>query len=87
MEKVMHVDAYGNGLLPSTPRYRLRRGLLLSSLLCCLLGAASAVHAGSVTYAYDTLGRLTSLTYSNGVVITYTYDAAGNRSSVVTTGV
>lgn len=48
---------------------------------------AGAVHAGSVVYAYDTLGRLKTAIYSNGVVITYVYDAAGNRSSRVTTGV
>ena len=42
--------------------------------------------AGSVAYLYDTLGRLKSATYSNGVVIIYNYDAAGNRASVVTSG-
>lgn len=42
---------------------------------------------GSVTYTYDSLGRLWTVTYSNGVVITYSYDAAGNRKSTVTTGV
>ena len=42
--------------------------------------------AGSVTYTYDNLGRLKTATYSNGVVITYSYDAAGNRTSVVTSG-
>jgi YD repeat-containing protein len=41
---------------------------------------AHAVHT------YDALGRLTKVTYSNGVVITYVYDAAGNRTSVVVTG-
>ncbi|WP_238947603.1 RHS repeat domain-containing protein [Caldimonas brevitalea] len=39
-----------------------------------------------MTYTYDTLGRVKTVTYSNGVVITYTYDAAGNRTSVVTAG-
>lgn len=42
--------------------------------------------AGSVIYAYDALGRLTSATYATGAVITYIYDAAGNRTSLVTTG-
>ena len=44
--------------------------------------------AGSVNYTYDTLGRLATLVYSNGVTtttVTYTYDAAGNRTSVTTT--
>ncbi|WP_072294368.1 RHS repeat domain-containing protein [Nitrosovibrio sp. Nv17] len=44
------------------------------------------ISAGSVTYAYDVLGRLTTATYGTGVVITYSYDASGNRTSVVTTG-
>ncbi len=42
--------------------------------------------AGSVTYTYDTLGRLSKATYSNGVVVTYAYDAAGNRTVVTVTG-
>lgn len=45
-----------------------------------------AASAGSVSYGYDNLGRLTNAAYSNGVVITYTYDAAGNRINVSTSG-
>lgn len=52
-------------------------------LLCCLSGGALA---GTVSYVYDTLGRLAKATYSNGLVITYAYDAAGNRSQTVVTG-
>lgn len=57
----------------------------------CCVGAvmtllASGVLAGSVSYQYDVLGRVTKVSYGNGTVITYTYDAAGNRSSVVVTG-
>lgn len=48
--------------------------------------AASIALAGSVTYTYDTLGRLSKATYSNGVVVTYAYDAAGNRTVVTVTG-
>lgn len=36
-----------------------------------------------VVYGYDTLGRLRTATYDNGKQIVYTYDPAGNRSSVV----
>lgn len=43
------------------------------------------VTSDSVTYGYDTLGRLTTLTYANGTVIQYNYDAVGNRTSTVTT--
>lgn len=46
----------------------------------------SASHAGSVAYTYDSLGRLSKATYANGVVITYVYDAAGNRTSYTVVG-
>lgn len=50
-----------------------------------VLGASAAL-AGSASYVYDSLGRLATVTYSNGVVITYVYDAAGNRMSFTVTG-
>ena len=56
------------------------------TLLFLLLSFAGPSFAGSVNYTYDVLGRLKTVTYSNGVVITYSYDAAGNRTSAVTTG-
>ena len=37
------------------------------------------VDAAATSYTYDSLNRLTQTTYSDGTVITYTYDAAGNR--------
>ena len=37
------------------------------------------VSSGSNYYAYDSLNRLTNVDYGNGSVISYTYDAAGNR--------
>ena len=46
----------------------------------------SAIYAGSATYTYDNLGRVTKVTYSNGKSITYSYDAAGNRVTVVSAG-
>ena len=51
-----------------------------------LLGLSVSVFAGSISYTYDALGRVKTATYSNGVVVTYTYDAAGNRVSQITTG-
>jgi YD repeat-containing protein len=51
-----------------------------------LVGVASLALAGSASYTYDTLGRLTKVTYGNGVVITYAYDATGNRITLVVTG-
>ncbi|WP_448501009.1 RHS repeat domain-containing protein [Sphingomonas sp.] len=44
-----------------------------------------------VTYSYDSLGRLVTVTHAgggnNGVATHYTYDRAGNRTAVVTSGV
>lgn len=59
--------------------WRWLAGLLLAASACVAL-------AGSAVYTYDTLGRLTKVTYSNGVIVTYTYDAAGNRTAQVITG-
>ena len=64
-------------------RSRLARMCLTGALLAMLAGSALA---GSVSYLYDTLGRLAKATYSNGIVIIYSYDAAGNRSSTVVSG-
>lgn len=40
--------------------------------------------ADTATYTYDSLGRVKTVTFTNGTVITYNYDALGNRTSVVT---
>lgn len=54
-------------------------GLVLATL-------AGAVWAGSVSYTYDTLGRLTKATFGNGVALSYAYDGAGNRSTALVSG-
>ena len=41
---------------------------------------------GRVKYEYDANNRLTQVTYSNGVTVSYTYDALGNRLSKKVTG-
>ena len=61
----------------------IRRRFFAGLFLAGLMGPA---WAGSVTYTYDTLGRITQAAYSTGVVIAYVYDAAGNRSSYVISG-
>ena len=38
------------------------------------------------TYTYDDLNRLKTVKYSNGVTVSYTYDALGNRTSKKVTG-
>ena len=57
--------------------------LVAGGLLIILSGA---LQAGSVSYTYDSLGRLSKATYANGVVITYVYDASGNRTSYTVAG-
>ena len=39
----------------------------------------------TATYTYDSQGRIKTVTFANGTVITYNYDNMGNRTSVVTT--
>lgn len=48
-----------------------------------MLVFCSFASAATVTYTYDNLNRLNKVDYGNGAVIEYTYDAAGNRLSLV----
>lgn len=48
--------------------------------------AHGVANAGSNTYKYDALGRLTEVITSDGVDTTFTYDAAGNRTVEKTVG-
>lgn len=82
-DRIKDEPAAQGGLAPE--RRAMRAGRLAAALAGLMLALPAL--AGSVSYAYDQLGRLATVTYSNGVVITYTYDASGNRSSVATTGV
>jgi YD repeat-containing protein len=43
---------------------------------------AGTSSADTITYTYDSLNRLTSVTYASGGTINYAYDAAGNRTSI-----
>lgn len=56
-----------------------------------LLNLGAAAHAAeTITYTYDARGRLKQVarsgTVNNGVVTTYTYDKAENRTNKTTTG-
>ena len=42
--------------------------------------------AGSITYAYDELGRVKRVTYPTGAIIEYSYDPNGNRTTYVVSG-
>ena len=48
--------------------------------------AGSTAYAGGVAFGYDSLGRVISATYTNGVTLLYHYDAAGNRTALTPTG-
>ena len=43
--------------------------------------APPSTPANTLSYLYDNLGRLTAVTYDNGIEIAYTYDALGNRTN------
>lgn len=64
-----------------------RRGLLGRAWTPLLLASplALAQHAAAETaqYLYDPLGRLVRVTLSDGTIIVYDYDAAGNRTRMV----
>jgi YD repeat-containing protein len=58
---------------------------VLASAMLIWIAFAWQANAQAVTFVYDQLGRISTATYPNGAVITYGYDAAGNRTQVVTT--
>jgi YD repeat-containing protein len=53
--------------------------------LLLLLLAPLLTGSANVIYNYDAAGRLQSVTYDDGSTVTYTLDAAGNRTTVATT--
>ena len=60
------------------------RKVLAAGLGALLMAASTPAFAG-VQYIYDSSGRLIKAIYSNGVTIEYRYDAAGNRTQIITT--
>ena len=52
--------------------------IYLSPLVLAFLLVFHITSAYAETYTYDTVGRLTSVTYDDGSSITYNYDNAGN---------
>jgi YD repeat-containing protein len=66
-----------------------RLALRLWAIVIILAGAfgatAAAAQTTTLTYTYDALGRVTSVSDGNGNTTTYAYDAAGNRTQYVVT--
>lgn len=58
-----------------------RRAILTGGLATALAPIALPARAGTITYAYDGLGRLISTVYPTGAVVLYNYDSAGNRTA------
>lgn len=66
-------------------RRRMKGALGLAVLV--LMTPIAAFASDSATYTYDSLQRLSTVTYANGTTITYTYDSSvGNRSTVTVAG-
>lgn len=63
-----------------------KTGLMGMLLSACLLAAAPAAHAETLTYAYDARGQMISVATSGGATVTYAYDANGNRTEKAVTG-
>ncbi len=51
-----------------------------------MFATLQALAQGAVKYEYDGMNRLIQVTYGNGVVVSYTYDALGNRLTKKTRG-
>jgi YD repeat-containing protein len=54
-------------------------------ILLGVMALAFSDYAYADTYTYDSLGRLTGVTYTDGSSIIYAYDSAGNRTTVTQT--
>lgn len=60
---------------------------LLAIAILCVARPCFGQQSDSITYTYDGLNRLVKVVYADGTSIAYTYDAAGNRTSMQVTGV
>jgi hypothetical protein len=59
---------------------------VLHILLSAIVSTTTTASAAAIAYTYDDLGRLSKVCYDGVKLITYSYDPAGNRTSIVTLG-
>src|SRR5690348_4924868 len=57
----------------------LRSRRLPPLVIVCVLAVATSAQSEQASCSYDSLNRLTRFIQSDGSVISYTYDGAGNR--------
>ena len=81
----LHVQSCSGSNMANKPSLTVGLLFMLASLsfFSCISSASAA--GDSILYQYDAQGRIRTATYSNGTVVTYNYDTAGNRESVVIT--
>jgi YD repeat-containing protein len=60
---------------------RPKRAWLALVAAVAMEGSARPAAADTVTYTYDVQGRVATASYSDGTLICYQYDAAGNRTA------
>lgn len=60
------------------------RTRLAAAIAALFVATAPGPSNADIVYVYDGAGRLIQVTYSNGVVISYRYDASGNREVITT---
>ena len=59
---------------------------MIKKILYTLAILVATIQTFAQTYNYDNLNRLTKVVYDNGTMVTYTYDALGNRTGKKVTG-
>jgi YD repeat-containing protein len=65
--------------------FRLVRLRLVASAIASWTLFALAPPSSAVEYTYDSLHRLSAVTYGDGTTVTYNYDPAGNREGIIVT--